>query len=134
MGHFFIFLFQMTASTQSRVLLENVQVRQSGTYLCEVTVTPGYYALMQFANMTVVGKWKIVVYKERLHVWDLKLKRLLSPTMSYNFFLLSLRICIRWFLNDYFSWFINSNFKISITPNWIPITYTFPPLKNGLSV
>ena len=46
----------MTASTQSRVLLENVQVKQSGTYLCEVTVTPGYYALMQFANMTVVGK------------------------------------------------------------------------------
>jgi len=44
----------MTASTQSRVLLENVQVKQSGTYLCEVTVTPGYYALMQFANMTVV--------------------------------------------------------------------------------
>ena len=53
----------MTASTQSRVLLENVQVKQSGTYLCEVTVTPGYYALMQFANMTVVGKyllWKLV--------------------------------------------------------------------------
>ena len=51
-----LFIFQMTASTQSRVLLENVQVKQSGTYLCEVTVTPGYYALMQFANMTVVGK------------------------------------------------------------------------------
>lgn len=49
----------MTASTQSRVLLENVQVKQSGTYLCEVTVTPGYYALMQFANMTVVGKPKV---------------------------------------------------------------------------
>lgn len=49
----------MTASTQSRVLLENVQVKQSGTYLCEVTVTPGYYALMQFANMTVVGKSKM---------------------------------------------------------------------------
>jgi hypothetical protein len=49
----------MTASTQSRVLLENVEVRQSGTYLCEVTVTPGYYALMQFANMTVVGKFHI---------------------------------------------------------------------------
>ena len=47
----------MTASTQSRVLLENVQVKQSGTYLCEVTVTPGYYALMQFANMTVVGEY-----------------------------------------------------------------------------
>ena len=47
----------MTASTQSRVLLENVQVKQSGTYLCEVTVTPGYYALMQFANMTVVGEF-----------------------------------------------------------------------------
>ena len=54
---YFLYLpFQMTASTQSRVLLENVQVKQSGTYLCEVTVTPGYYALMQFANMTVVGK------------------------------------------------------------------------------
>ena len=51
---------QMTASTQSRVLLENVQVKQSGTYLCEVTVTPGYYALMQFANMTVVGKSKCI--------------------------------------------------------------------------
>ena len=51
-----LFIFQMTASTQSRVLLENVKVKQSGTYLCEVTVTPGYYALMQFANMTIVGK------------------------------------------------------------------------------
>ena len=52
----------MTASTQSRVLLENVQVKQSGTYLCEVTVTPGYYALMQFANMTVVGEYKVIHY------------------------------------------------------------------------
>ena len=50
----------MTASTQSRVLLENVQVKQSGTYLCEVTVTPGYYALMQFANMTVVGEYTVI--------------------------------------------------------------------------
>ena len=56
----------MTASTQSRVLLENVQVKQSGTYLCEVTVTPGYYALMQFANMTVVGKCsKMALY----YIW-----------------------------------------------------------------
>lgn len=47
-------IINMTDSTQSRVLLEQVQVRQSGTYLCEVTVTPSYYALMQYANMTVV--------------------------------------------------------------------------------
>ncbi|CAB4060472.1 unnamed protein product [Lepeophtheirus salmonis] len=44
----------MTASDQTRVVIEDVQINFSGTYLCEVTVTPSYYALMQFANMTVI--------------------------------------------------------------------------------
>ena len=28
----------------------------SGQYLCEVTVTPGYFAMAETANMTVIGK------------------------------------------------------------------------------
>jgi hypothetical protein len=50
------FLLQATASDQTRVVIEDVQVNFSGTYLCEVTVTPSYFALMQYANMTVIGE------------------------------------------------------------------------------
>ena len=49
--------FQMTASDQTRVVIEDVQNNFSGTYLCEVTITPYYYALMQYANMTVIGMY-----------------------------------------------------------------------------
>ena len=48
---------QITASDQTRVVIEDVQINFSGTYLCEVTVTPSYFALMQYANMTVIGEW-----------------------------------------------------------------------------
>ena len=50
------FFFQITASDQTRVVIEDVQINFSGTYLCEVTVTPSYFALMQYANMTVIGE------------------------------------------------------------------------------
>lgn len=48
--------FQVTASDQTRVVIEDVQINFSGTYLCEVTVMPSYFALMQYANMTIVGE------------------------------------------------------------------------------
>ena len=51
------FLLQITASDQTRVVIEDVQINFSGTYLCEVTVTPSYFALMQYANMTVIGEY-----------------------------------------------------------------------------
>ena len=47
---------QLTASDQTRAVIDDVQINHSGTYMCEVTVTPTFFALMQFANMTVVGK------------------------------------------------------------------------------
>ncbi len=50
-------LLQATASSQTRVVLEDVQTRLSGTYMCEVTVTPDYFALMEYANMTVIGEF-----------------------------------------------------------------------------
>lgn len=52
------FLLQLTASDQTRVVIDDVQINYSGTYMCEVTVTPTFFALMQFANMTVIGKTK----------------------------------------------------------------------------
>ena len=48
--------FQTTASDQTRVVIEDVQINYSGSYMCEVTVSPTFDALIQFANMTVVGK------------------------------------------------------------------------------
>ena len=48
--------FQLTASDQTRAVIDDVQINHSGTYMCEVTVTPTFFALMQFANMTVIGK------------------------------------------------------------------------------
>ena len=50
------YLFQITASDQTRVVIDDVQINYSGTYMCEVTVSPTFDALIQFANMTVVGK------------------------------------------------------------------------------
>ena len=47
---------QITASDQTRVVIDDVQINHSGMYMCEVTVSPTYSALIQFANMTVVGK------------------------------------------------------------------------------
>lgn len=44
----------VTASDQTRVVIEDVKTTFTGTYLCEVTVTPSYFALMQYANMTVI--------------------------------------------------------------------------------
>ena len=56
MGGCISFILQITASDQTRVVIEDVQINFSGTYLCEVTVTPSYFALMQYANMTVIGE------------------------------------------------------------------------------
>jgi hypothetical protein len=46
----------MTASDHVRVVLEDVASTLSGSYLCEVTVTPTYFALAESANMTVIGQ------------------------------------------------------------------------------
>ncbi len=46
----------MTASDHVRVVLEDVASTLSGSYLCEVTVTPTFFALAEAANMTVIGK------------------------------------------------------------------------------
>ncbi len=51
----------MTASSQTRVVLDDVQPRLTGTYMCEVTVTPHYYALMEYANMTIIGEFRTVL-------------------------------------------------------------------------
>lgn len=45
----------LTASDQTRAVIDDVQINHSGTYMCEVTVTPTFFALMQFANMTVIN-------------------------------------------------------------------------------
>ena len=47
---------QMTASDHVRVVLDSVQTKLTGTYLCEVTVTPTFFAMAESANMTVIGK------------------------------------------------------------------------------
>lgn len=57
-------IFQVTASDQTRVVIEDVKTTFTGTYLCEVTVTPSYFALMQYANMTVIGKESIEALPE----------------------------------------------------------------------
>lgn len=44
----------MTASDHVRVVLESVSTKLTGTYLCEVTVTPTFFALAETANMTVI--------------------------------------------------------------------------------
>ncbi|XP_023323490.1 uncharacterized protein LOC111697621 [Eurytemora carolleeae] len=44
----------MTASDHVRVVLEDVVSSLSGEYLCEVTVTPTYFAMAETANMTVI--------------------------------------------------------------------------------
>ena len=49
-------LFQMTASDHVRVVLDQVQTKLTGTYLCEVTVTPTFFALAESANMTIIGE------------------------------------------------------------------------------
>ena len=46
----------MTASDHVRVVLEDVASTLSGSYLCEVTVTPTFFALAEAANMTVIGE------------------------------------------------------------------------------
>ena len=46
----------MTASDHVRVVLDSVQTKLTGTYLCEVTVTPTFFALAESANMTVIGE------------------------------------------------------------------------------
>ena len=45
----------MTASDHVRVVLDQVQTKLTGTYLCEVTVTPTFFALAESANMTIIG-------------------------------------------------------------------------------
>ena len=47
---------QMTASDHVRVVLDSVQTKLTGTYLCEVTVTPTFFAMAESANMTVIGE------------------------------------------------------------------------------
>ena len=54
-----MFSAQMTASDHVRVVLDSVQTKLTGTYLCEVTVTPTFFALAESANMTVIGKSSI---------------------------------------------------------------------------
>merc|ERR1719510_307416 len=44
----------MTASDHVRVVLDSVQTKLTGTYLCEVTVTPPFFAMAESANMTVI--------------------------------------------------------------------------------
>lgn len=44
----------MTASDHVRVVLEDVETKLSGVYLCEVTITPTFYAMAESANMTVI--------------------------------------------------------------------------------
>lgn len=44
----------MTASDHVRVVLDQVQTKLTGTYLCEVTVTPTFFALAESANMTII--------------------------------------------------------------------------------
>ncbi len=55
----------MTASDHVRVVLEDVASTLSGSYLCEVTVTPTFFALAEAANMTVIGKgnrlWNMII-------------------------------------------------------------------------
>ena len=46
----------MTASDHVRVVLDNVQTKLTGSYLCEVTVTPTFFALAESANMTIIGR------------------------------------------------------------------------------
>ena len=50
------YLFQMTASDHVRVVLEDVVTKLTGVYLCEVTITPTFYAMAESANMTVIGE------------------------------------------------------------------------------
>ena len=53
----------MTASDHVRVVLESVSTKLTGTYLCEVTVTPTFFALAETANMTVIGTVKGHLYR-----------------------------------------------------------------------
>ncbi len=53
-------VMQMTASDHVRVVLEDVVSSLSGSYLCEVTVTPTFFALAEAANMTVIGEGRMV--------------------------------------------------------------------------
>ncbi len=53
---FLYFSLQVTSSDQRRVVLDDVRSSLSGTYMCEVTVSPSFYTLMEYANMTVVGE------------------------------------------------------------------------------
>ena len=46
----------MTVSDHVRVVLDQVQTKLTGTYLCEVTVTPTFFALAESANMTIIGE------------------------------------------------------------------------------
>ena len=46
----------MTASDHVRVVLEDVVTKLTGVYLCEVTITPTFYAMAESANMTVIGE------------------------------------------------------------------------------
>ena len=57
----------MTASDHVRVVLDSVQTKLTGTYLCEVTVTPTFFALAESANMTVIGESLLVSNSLRKH-------------------------------------------------------------------
>ncbi len=64
----------MTASDHVRVVLEDVASTMSGSYLCEVTVTPTFFALAEAANMTVIGKgnrlWNMIKQQNLLEKFD----------------------------------------------------------------
>mgnify|MGYP003334620258 CR=1 FL=1 len=46
----------MTASDHVRVVLDQVQTKLTGMYLCEVTVSPSFFVLAESANMTIIGR------------------------------------------------------------------------------
>ena len=56
----------MTASDHVRVVLDQVQTKLTGTYLCEVTVTPTFFALAESANMTIIGKLPFIMKNSEL--------------------------------------------------------------------
>ena len=46
---------------QNQAQYKYYQYSNSGTYLCEVTVTPTFFALAETANMTVIGKLILIM-------------------------------------------------------------------------
>ena len=56
LDYFTLLMFQMTVSDHVRVVLDQVQTKLTGTYLCEVTVSTTFFAMAESANMTIIGE------------------------------------------------------------------------------